>query len=298
MTDRYGIYYNITVRCGRGCRGAARSGRGTVDVREYIYETHLHTVQASACSDTPGRDYIQKYIDAGYSGVMITDHFIRGNCAVDRRLPWREFVNRYCAGYEDALNEGIKRNFPVFFGWEETYDGDDYLVYGLDKQWLLEHPEVARWTRARQFEEVHKYGGCVVQAHPFRAASYIHTIHLAPELADAVEGYNAGNHIEWNILGMRYARLSGLPITAGSDNHHADRMCEANLAGVVFDHPLRDVHDYVRAILGREAFRPSVVPPEWTEAVAPELPVEWLDGAERPVAVDTLRALRHGWHRA
>lgn len=252
---------------------------------EYLYETHLHTAQASACSDTPGRDYIRRYIDMGYAGIIVTDHFWGGNCAVDRSVPWPEFVNRFCAGYEDALNEGLKQGFPVFFGWEETFEGDDYLVYGLDKQWLLEHPEVAGWSRDRQFEAVHQYGGCVVQAHPFRAAFYIHEIHLAPDLVDAVEGFNAGNRPNWNILGMQYARLRGLPITAGSDNHHAQAMTRENLAGVILDRPLTSVHDYVDIIRRQQPFRiltPGPVP-ERTPEVMPELPVEWLDRENRPM---------------
>lgn len=266
---------------------------------EYIYETHLHTMQGSACSDTPGRDYIQRYIDAGYAGIMVTDHFFRGNCAVWKHLPWSEFVKRFCEGYEDALNEGIKHGLPVFFGWEETYEGDDYLIYGLDKQWLLEHPEVTEWNRARQLEAVRESGGCVVQAHPFRAAWYIHEIHLAPDLVDAVEGFNAGNQMDWNILGMRYARLSGLPVTAGSDNHHAEQMSRETLAGVVFDRPLNGVHDYVDAIRRRRPFR-ALIPcsvPEWTEDVAPSLPVEWLDGEERIAEIDTIDALKYGRKR-
>lgn len=266
-------------------------------VSAYIYETHLHTAQASACADTPGREYVRRYIDAGYSGIIVTDHFLRGNCAVDRSLPWREFVCRFCEGYEDALNEGIKLNFPVFFGWEETYGGDDYLIYGLDKRWLLDHPEVARWSRREQYEEVHRYGGCVVQAHPFRAAWYIGTIHLAPALVDAVEGFNAGNQMDWNILGMRYARLLGLPVTAGSDNHHACGMRRDNLAGVALDRPLERIGDYVNVIRQGNPLRP-VIPvrvPEWTEDVLPERPVEWLDADERPVPRDTIEALKHGF---
>lgn len=264
---------------------------------KYIYETHLHTCQGSACSDTPGRDYVQRYIDMGYDGIIVTDHFFRGNCRVERDLPWPEFVKRYCSGYEEALDEGLKRGLKVFFGWEETYQGDDYLVYGLDRGWLLEHPEVTRWTRARQLEEVRRCGGCVVQAHPFRAASYITQIHLAPRLVDAVEGYNCGNKPDWNTLGWRYAQLSGLPVTAGSDNHHADRMCRENLAGVAFDSPLGSIHDYVRAIRQRMPFRPvtPIEVPEWTRDVLPELPVEWLDENERPVGIDTIRALENGF---
>ena len=253
----------------------------------YLYETHLHTSPASACSDTRGREYIPKYIDAGYAGIMVTDHFWHGNCGIDRNLPWREFVNGFCAGYEDALNEGIKRNFPVFFGWEETFEGDDYLVYGLDKAWLLAHPEVINWTRADQLRQVHAAGGCVVQAHPFRAAWYIQAIHLAPHQCDAIEGFNAGNQENWNILGMRYARGSGLPVTAGSDNHHATQMHAGNLAGVVFDHPLSSLSDYVRAIRQHEPFGVHVpVPlPEWTPDVHAELPVLMHDLNERGTAM-------------
>ncbi len=266
-------------------------------MREYIYETHLHTSQVSACSDTPGREYVKRYIDAGFSGIIVTDHFLRGNCALGRDLPWREFVCRFCMGYEDALNEGIKLGFPVFFGWEETYEGDDYLIYGLDKQWLLDHPEAARWSRAEQFAAVRAAGGCVVQAHPFRAAWYIHTINLAPDLVDAIEGFNAGNQPDWNILGMRYARLRGLPVTAGSDNHHADRMTRGNLAGVALDRPLMRIDDYVDVIRRRLPMRPliPVDVPEWTEDVLPERPVRWLDARERPVERDTIEALRRGF---
>lgn len=263
----------------------------------FLYETHLHTSPSSLCSDTRGRDYIVPYIDKGYAGMIVTDHFWRGNCGIDRSLPWTEFVHRFCSGYEDALNEGLKRNFPVFFGWEETYEGDDYLVYGLDKQWLLEHPEVREWSRKEQFEEVHRAGGCVIQAHPFRAASYIRDIHLSPEHADGIEGFNAGNQKDWNILGIRYAQILGLPVTAGSDNHHADRMNTENLAGVVLDRPLTGIGDYVRIILERRPISlhlPYRVP-DWSEKVQPERRVFRHDGEGRPEEIG-LRELNE-WFR-
>jgi len=246
--------------------------------RQYIYETHMHTSQASSCGRTPGREYIRRYMDEGYAGIIITDHFYHGNCAVDRSLPWREFIHRFCAGYEDARNEGEKRNSPVFFGWEENFDGDEYLIYGLDGQWMAEHPDMPSWTRKQQYDAVHAAGGCVVQAHPFRARSYNRAIYLSPWLSDAAEGFNAGNEMPWNILAMQYARRVNLPVTAGSDNHRAESMQRKNLAGVVFDRPLRDIHDYVAAILQRRPFRlhlPGPVPP-WTGDIRPDLPAFWL----------------------
>ena len=245
----------------------------------FIYETHMHTSQASACGRSCGRDYIQKYIDAGYAGIIITDHFFRGNCGIDRSLPWRDFIDRFCSGYEDARNEGDKQGFPVFFGWEENYDGDEYLIYGLDKAWMLEHPDMPTWTRRQQYEIVRTAGGCVVQAHPFRARSYNHTIYLSQYLCDAVEVFNVGNEEKWNSLAMRYAEVIGLPKTAGSDNHHADAMRPGKLAGVIFDAPLVTIHDYVTAILEKKPFDLYMpCPPQpWTEAITPDLPVKWLD---------------------
>jgi len=125
----------------------------------YLYEPHLHTSQASACGISPGREYIKRYQDLGYTGIIVTDHFYGGNTAIDRNLPWPKWVDAFCRGYEDARDEGERRGLDVFFGWEETFDGDDYLVYGLDKEWLLQHPEARYWTRKEQYETVSCGGG-------------------------------------------------------------------------------------------------------------------------------------------
>ena len=144
----------------------------------FLYETHMHTCQGSRCGVSTGREHARFYHEHGYQGIIITDHFLGGNTAVNRSLTWREQMNQFCSGYEDALNEGIRLGLDVFLGWEQTFDGDDYLFYGLDKTWLIEHPEVAQWTRAEQFKQVHIHGGCVVQAHPFRQRNYLSRILL------------------------------------------------------------------------------------------------------------------------
>lgn len=214
----------------------------------YRYETHLHTCEASACGLARGRDYIPYYQDKGYHGLVVTDHFFGGNTAVSPYLPWREQVDRFCAGYEDAKNEGDRRGFQVLFGWEQAYDGDEYLIYGLDKAWLYEHPEVKRWTRAEQFSETHRYGGCVVQAHPFRDRSYIRRIHLNTVCVDGVEVYNTANPLPVNAQAYRYAKNLGLPMLAGSDIHAIDW---PELSGVSFTEPLSNEKDFAARVCNR-----------------------------------------------
>ncbi|MDR3147918.1 MAG: PHP domain-containing protein [Treponema sp.] len=202
----------------------------------YLYETHVHTRRVSGCASARGRDYIRHYLDAGYSGIVVTDHFFRGNCRVNRKLPWPKWVKKFCRGFEETREEGARRGLDVFFGWEETFEGDDYLIYGLDKEWLLDHPEACSWSRRDQYRAVQAAGGCVVHAHPFRQHEYIKEISLAPFLIDAVEVANAGNHEPYyDVLALRYAAKFGLPISAGSDIHHIRQAAAGDLYGVYLE---------------------------------------------------------------
>jgi len=216
----------------------------------YLYETHLHTSQASACGVSPGREYVERYLDLGYTGIIVTDHFYRGNTAIAKYLPWDKWVNKFCQGYEDAAEEGEHYGLDVFFGWEETFQGDDYLVYGLGKEWLLEHPEVRYWTRREQFEEVRRHGGCVVRAHPFRQAYYIDCIRFSLGSVDAIEIANAGNEPSSDALARVYAGKFGLPATAGSDIHYAGDIRQNTVFGVYLEKKMKSISDYVAAIRG------------------------------------------------
>ena len=211
----------------------------------YRYETHLHTCETSACGVAAAKEYIPAYQDLGYHGIFVTDHFFGGNTAVSQHLPWREQVDQFCAGYEAALNEGVRRGFQVLFGWEQAFDGDEYLVYGLDKAWLYDHPEVKRWSRAEQFTQARRYGGCVVQAHPFRNRSYIRRIHLNTAYVDGVEVYNTANPLEVNVQAYRYAKNLGLPMLAGTDIHS---LPWPSYAGVAFETPLHDAQDFAARV--------------------------------------------------
>jgi len=223
------------------------------DTVTYLYETHLHTAGVSKCAASKGADYIAGYKDKGYSGIIVTDHFYNANCALSRSLEWREWVNLFYKGYEDTKNEGEKQGLDVFFGWEETFDGcDDYLVYGLDKEWLLAHPEVRKWTRGEQYSAVKAAGGCVVQAHPFRQRYYIKRIVLSTGCVDGVEIANGGNDGWADVLARRYAEKLNKPMLAGSDIHDVSQIYNDGILGVYFDRKLSGIKDFVNAVCKNE----------------------------------------------
>jgi hypothetical protein len=261
----------------------------------YLYETHLHTSEGSACGVSPGREYIARYLDLGYAGIIVTDHFDGGNCAVDRSLPWDKWVHGFCRGYEAAREEGARRGLDVFLGWEQTFDGDDYLVYGLDKEWLLRHPESARWSRKEQFDEVRRYGGCVVQAHPFRQHYYINCVHLSTGCVDAVEAANGGNSEQsYDALAWAYAKKLKLPVTAGSDIHCAGDIRPETAFGIYLDKKMETIEDYVKAIRSN-AIQGLRTPPGRCDFHGDEtvrLPVDIRDSRDRSTRMDITQLLK------
>lgn len=230
-------------------------------INGYLYETHMHTSEASACARSGGAEMAEAYARTGYTGIIVTDHFFYGNTRVDRKLPWSDWVEGFCLGYEHTRAEGDRLGLQVFFGWESCYNGTEFLIYGPDKEWLLAHPEIKDATIEEQFRLIHEAGGIISHAHPCREASYLSEMRLFPEYVDAVEGMNGGHsgnpgsfkekHLEFNEAAIAYAREHDLPLMAGSDQHSVEMV----YGGMIFPRKLRDIHDFARAVTGREALR-------------------------------------------
>lgn len=216
------------------------------DIQLYKYETHLHTSQGSLCGSSSGAEQVRFLKEIGYSGCFVTDHFFGGNTAVDRRLPRDVKIHLFCQGYEDALEEGKKLGFSVFFGLEYGWRATELLTYGIDKQFLLDHPEIDRMEPVQYISLVHSCGGFVVHPHPFREAGYIDTIRLYPRLVDGVEVINASHRDEsFNLRARQYAESYSLPMTGGSDTHS---IFGYPGGGIVLDEPLLNPHDYLERL--------------------------------------------------
>ncbi len=215
----------------------------------YRYELHCHEKLVSRCGVWSPREMAEIYAELGYSGIVVTDHFFNGNCGVDRNLPWREKVALFCEGYEQTKAEGAKLGLDVFFGfeysvksfyevdfskvdkdlplWKNTLAGCDFLIYGLDKKWLLDKDESILSMPVNGFlKMVKEEGGTVVQAHPFRLEkAYMDHISLFPEYTDGVEILNANPNTQGvpNRMAKAYAKEYGFFQTAGSDMHRNDK---------------------------------------------------------------------------
>lgn len=222
----------------------------------YLYETHMHTREGSACGQSSGQDMAISYKNAGYTGVIVTDHNWYGNTAVDRSLPWEEWVDRFFEGYRNVKKAGDEIDLQVFPGYEAGYNGPEFLIYGLTPEDVKKHPELKDATIPMQLEIVRSLSGMVIQAHPYRSAWYIEMARTYPEYVDGVEIINAShsnptNHNRekkiCNDLAIEYAKKQNLPGTAGSDQHSVASIG----GGVAFPTKLESIEDYIDRIKSR-----------------------------------------------
>ena len=212
----------------------------------YRYETHLHTAPVSKCARADVRQTMEFYKSLGYAGIFITNHFLDGNINIEKDRPYEEKIQFYFSDYEQAVTIGKELGLEVFCGVEMSYKGTDFLIYGPDKQWYLNHPELLDLKKSAQLTVLNEAGALIIQAHPFREASYIDHIRLFPRHVHGVEICNACRTDFENEMAMHYADSYGLLHFAGSDNHSAGG--QRKLAGMKADTPLEDEWDFVRRI--------------------------------------------------
>ena len=212
----------------------------------YKYETHLHTSPVSKCAKASVRENLEFYKELGYAGVFITNHFANNSKTIDQSLPYEERMAYYFSDYENGVEIGRNLGLQVFCGIEITFEGTDFLIYGLDKEWYLKHPEIEKMRASELLPFFMEHGALVIQAHPYREAGYIDHIRLFPRCVHGVEVINSCRTLFENQMAKNYADSYELIEFAGSDNHVGRKL--KYLAGMCSDHPLVNEADFVEKV--------------------------------------------------
>ncbi|MBQ6848353.1 MAG: PHP domain-containing protein [Clostridia bacterium] len=214
----------------------------------YKFEIHLHTNNCSACALSSSKEMIDAAVKKGYSGIVITNHFYHGNTCVDRNATWQNFVGTYIEDYEDAKEYGEEKNITVFFGLEEGFaPGKEMLIYGVEPECFLNHPEFIMMSAREKSDFVHECGGICICAHPFRNRRYIPDPHTPPDpdLFDGIEGFNLANKAEENEKAFIFGLNNKKIIVSGSDTHQKENFGNA---GIAFYEPVTDYKVFIDKI--------------------------------------------------
>lgn len=211
----------------------------------YKYETHLHTSPVSACANASVQDTLEFYKALDYDGVFITNHFVSEMSGLYFDMPdYKSKLDFYFSDYDSAVTIGKKLGIKVFLGAEISYKGTDFLIYGLNKEWYYNHPEIMDMKMTDKLELMKKDGAFIIHAHPFHEARYINHIRLFPANVHAVEVLNTSKLDGPNEMAKLYADHYNLICFAGSDNHSGSKR-ERDLGGMWCFEEATDDHDFI-----------------------------------------------------
>jgi histidinol phosphatase-like PHP family hydrolase len=183
-------------------------------------ETHLHTNLSSSCGQLSPEQIVDGYLQAGYHGLILTDHYNRDTfrfLGLDTKMPG-DHLAAFLTGYRKLAAIAEKQGLKVYRGAEVRFDGswNDYLLYGYSDA-LLRDPEAVFTMGVERFYELVKADGALlIHAHPYRNGGQPTTA----QALDGVEVVNTNHHHDnRNDLALRFARVHGLLETCGSDCH-------------------------------------------------------------------------------
>ncbi len=202
-------------------------------------ELHCHSAPVSACAKAYPDEIVQGHLEHGYHTIVLTNHFSRFTFKNKRMgdlsaLSWQEKVDYYMKGYHE-LKEAAGDKMNIIFGCElrSNLDENDYLIYGLDEDFLRRNEDLYDVPTAEVSARIREAGFLFLQAHPFRNHMQV----VNPEYLDGIEVFNGNpSQDSRNDIARLWAERYGLIGTSGSDYH---RTVEGGFAGgILTDEPI------------------------------------------------------------
>jgi len=182
---------------------------------------HVHTSEVSPCGKVNASELVKLYKEAGYDGIVITDHYFDRYFDSLGWLSWEEKTDIYLSGYRKASEEGQRIGLEVIWGIELRFleNENDYLVYGLDETFLKNYKELYKLDLKNFRKLTCGMDILIYQAHPFRPW----IVPVDPALLDGVEVFNGNpRHDNMNHKALSFAKKHNLKMISGSDFHRTD----------------------------------------------------------------------------
>ncbi|MBP3359843.1 MAG: PHP domain-containing protein [Clostridia bacterium] len=183
---------------------------------KFRIELHAHTNPVSSCSEIPAEDFAGIFIEDGYDGVVVTNHFTPALLSYETAQRCAEY---YLRDFE-AVRSLAGDKLSVCLGMEIrfTENNNDYLVYGIDASDV----ERAFYFLDKGIDVFHRDFAddriIILQAHPFRNGMVL----ASPESVDGIEVFNfhPGHNSRIGDAAVYAARHKGMIACGGVDFHH------------------------------------------------------------------------------
>ena len=185
---------------------------------EYKYEMHTHTGPVSQCGRVAPKEILRMYMDKGYSGIVLTDHYSPLTFYNHNYFAPQKKIDFYLQSYRE-MKKIAPSDFTVMLGVELRHYGtaNDYLVYGVSPGDIEKMIRLIPYGITEFYKEIKTRENIIFQAHPFRNG-----MTLAPlDSIDGIETFNMHpGHNSRVAVACRYAAEHSLLVSGGTDYHH------------------------------------------------------------------------------
>ncbi len=187
---------------------------------------------------------IEEYKKEGYSSIVITDYCIKSKMDRLGDISWREKIDYVYTGFDIVKQYGNELGRNILLGVEITLQITDsnYLVYGIDKEFLYENEKIYEYTLEELYKLCNKKGYLLIQAHSFRD-----NIQLAPlEYIAGIEVFNGcQDEISRNDKALEYGKNTNKILTSGSNFH---RLGDLARDGSITEVKIKDIKQLVEIL--------------------------------------------------
>ncbi len=210
----------------------------------YKTELHMHTSDVSRCGHILPEDAVEAYIAAGYTTVVITNHY--AEYQFDSRGAWEDAIDRYLNAYHRMKKQAGDR-LHILLGAEVRtyYHTNDYLLYGVTEAFLRENRYLHRLPIKHLSPLCRKNGILLVHAHPCRwDMTTVNSKYL-----DGIEVFNGTPHtVSNNDMALAWAKKLELIPTSGSDFHGGKYIISG---GIETEAPITSMEELVATLRSR-----------------------------------------------
>lgn len=206
-------------------------------------ELHCHCKEISLCADANVDIVAQKYLDAGYSTIVLTNHFNYDTIRNRDYKDYADFLDQYIDAAEKLQNR-VGDQIKILLGMEIRFSNNwnDYLVYGVTPEFLRENLNILDMSLNTFHELVNQHGMLLFQAHPFRFGMTT----TNPQCLDGIESHNGHpHHNSNNDIAEVWAEKYKLLRSAGSDYHHE---WDNPTSGIITERPILTQEDLLSVL--------------------------------------------------
>lgn len=194
-----------------------------------LIDLHAHTSGISRCCQIDAAGMLEAAKNIGLDGVVLTNHYQKSYLKYGENGAANDFAHKYIEEFYRTKELGEAIGMRVLFGIEVTSEPNNQkhiLVYGVEPEFVLNHPRVFDYTLPELRDAVKSVDGVVIQAHPYRRGGTL----LDVKYLDGVEVNCHPLYGKSDAESMiKIASENRLALTCGGDYHNDTYRCKCGM---------------------------------------------------------------------